>query len=55
MDANEPIGKDKNGMSTIASDCNLVDIHASKHNEAATTAIYARGAKKIDYILITPE
>ena len=55
MDANEPMGKDKNGVSTIASDCNLIDVHASKHNETLTKATYARGTKKIDYMLITPE
>ena len=54
MDANESMGKDKNGVSTIASDCNLIDVHTSQHNEAATTATYARGTKKI-YIFITPE
>jgi hypothetical protein len=55
MDANEAMGKDKNGFSTVASDCDLIDVHTSRHNEAATTATYARGTKKIDYILITPE
>jgi hypothetical protein len=55
MDANEAMGKDKNGISTVASDCDLIDVHTARHNEAATTATYARGTKKIDYILITPE
>jgi hypothetical protein len=56
MDANEPMGKDKNGVSTITSECNLIDIHTSRHNKAATTATYARGGtQKIDYILVTPE
>jgi hypothetical protein len=55
MDANEAMGKDKNGISTVASDCDLIDVHTSRHHEAATTATYARGTKKIDYILITPE
>jgi hypothetical protein len=55
MDANEAMGKDKNGISTVASNCDLIDFHTSRHNEAASTATYARGTKKIDYILITPE
>ena len=55
MDANEAMGKDKNGVSTVASDCDLIDAHTARHNEAATTATYARGTKKIDYILIAPE
>jgi hypothetical protein len=55
MDANEAMGNDKNGVSTIASECNLIDVHTSRHNESATTATYARGTKKIDYILMTPE
>ena len=44
------MGKDKNGVSTVASDCDLIDVHTSRHNEAATTATYARGTKKIDYM-----
>jgi hypothetical protein len=55
MDANEAMGKDKNGVSTVASDCDLIDVHTARHNEAATIATYARGTKKIDYMLITPE
>ena len=55
MDANEALGKNKNGVSTITSDCDLIDVHTSRHNDAATTATYARGTKKIDYILITPD
>ena len=55
MDANEAIGKDNNGVSTIASDCNLIDVHTSRHQEAAATATYARGTNKIDYIFVTPE
>jgi hypothetical protein len=55
MDANEAMGKDKNGISTVASDCDLIDVHTARHNEAATTVTYARGTKKIDYNLITPE
>ena len=41
IDANEAMGKDKNGISTVASDCDLIDVHTSRHNEAATTATYA--------------
>ena len=55
MDAYEPMGNDRNGASTISSDCNLIDVHTSRHNKAATTATCARGTKKIDYMLITPE
>jgi hypothetical protein len=49
------MGKEKSGVSTIASDCNLIDAHTARQNESATTATYARGSKKIDYVLITPE
>jgi hypothetical protein len=55
MDANEAMGKDKRGVSTITSKCNLINIHTAKHHEAAITATYARGTQKIDYILISPE
>jgi hypothetical protein len=55
MDANKAMGKDKRGVSTITSKCNLIDAHTAKHHEAATTATYARGTQKIDYILISPE
>ena len=52
MDTNEPMGKDTRGVSTIASECNLIDAHTARHNIAATTATYARGTQKIDYILV---
>ena len=55
MDANETMGHDKYGVSSIASDCNLINVHTAQHHEAATTVTYARGTKKLDFILITPE
>jgi hypothetical protein len=55
MDANESMGSEKNGVSSITSDCDLIDIHTARHSEAATTATYARGTRKIDFVLITPE
>jgi exonuclease III len=54
IDAIEPMGKDSNGVNAIASKCNLIDAHVSKNIEAADTATYARGSKKIDYIMISP-
>jgi hypothetical protein len=55
MDANETMGGEKNEVSSIASKCNLINIHTTRHQEAARTATYARGTKKFDFILVTPE
>ena len=54
LDANEQIIEGKNhGISHLAASCNLCDIIATKHPETKTTATYARGTKRIDFILIS--
>jgi hypothetical protein len=37
MDVNETMGSEKSGVSSIASDCKLIDAHTARHQEAATT------------------
>ncbi|KAI2495021.1 hypothetical protein MHU86_19496 [Fragilaria crotonensis] len=53
-DFNETLGTDPDGMSKIASDHHLLDIMASRHS-SAPPATYARGSKRLDYALASPQ
>ena len=50
IDANKTIGTEKNGIASLASTCNLTDIHAHYHEGINNMATYARGTKRIDFI-----
>ena len=52
LDANEQAGTEQVGLGKLTTTCNLNDIHAMKHG-TTTTATYARGTRKIDYMLIS--
>ena len=53
IDANEQIDNSNSGVAKLTNTCNLVDIIGQKHPQANNTASYARGTKRIDFILIS--
>ena len=53
IDANEQMGAEADGISLLATTCNLTDIHAYHHDGINNIATYARGSKRIDFILIS--
>jgi exonuclease III len=54
-DFNEQLGNDPSGMSRIASTCELLDLMKLQHPYLSEVATYARGRKRLDYILGSPE
>jgi hypothetical protein len=53
IDANEQMGTEDEGISSLAATCNLTDIHAHHHQGINDIATYARGTKRIDFILLS--
>ena len=53
IDANEQLVTEEEGIASLATTCNLTDIHAHQHKEINNMATYARGTKRINFILIT--
>ena len=53
IDANETMGTEEHGIASLASICNLTDIHAHYHAGINNMASYARGTKRIDFIFTT--
>ena len=53
IDANEHFDSPQSAISKLAASCNLVDIIATRHQQATNTATYSRGTKRIDFILIS--
>ena len=51
IDANKQMGEEVDGISLLAATCNLSDIHAHHHEGINNIATYARGSKRIDFIL----
>ena len=52
-DFNEVLGSELDGMSKIANETGLIDLMA-KHNASTPPATFARGAKRLDYALVSP-
>ena len=52
-DFNEPLGADPDGMTKLATTCQLVDIMASR-NSSKAPATFARGTTRLDYALASP-
>ena len=50
-DFNERFGEDPAGMSRIATDFNLIDLMRFQHPHLVEVATYARGSKRLDYVL----
>jgi hypothetical protein len=53
LDANEPMGIEEEGNQYLTTTCNLTDIHAHRCPNISNMATYARGSKRIDFILIS--
>ena len=51
IDANKHMRADEDGIISLATICNLTDIHAYHHEGINNIATYARGSKRIDFIL----
>ena len=54
-DFNERLGEDPAGISRIASEFNLMDLMRIQHPHLIDIATYARGRKRLDYVLGSPE
>jgi hypothetical protein len=52
-DFNEELGSDLAGMTKISSELSLVDLMQEHHQHLEPVATYARGTKRIDYMLTT--
>jgi hypothetical protein len=52
-DFNEELGSDLAGMTKISCELSLVDLMQEHHRNLEPVATYARGTKRIDYILTT--
>jgi hypothetical protein len=50
-DFNEVFGSERDGMSQIASETGLIDLMAAHHSHKPPPATYARGQKRLDYVL----
>jgi hypothetical protein len=55
IDANKTMGTEENKTVSLATTCNLTDIHAHYHKGITNMASYARGTKRIDFILTTKD
>jgi hypothetical protein len=54
-DLNEELGRSAGGMTQLVSDLGLVDIHTRDFGLDNEVATYARGTKRLDYILMTEQ
>jgi hypothetical protein len=54
-DLNEELGSTAGGMSQVATNLGLIDILAQTHGLDSEVATYARGTKRLDYILMTEQ
>ena len=54
-DFNERLGDDISGISRIAAQFEFVDIMSHHHQHLNDPATYARGRKRLDYILASPQ
>ena len=52
-DFNERLGEDDSGMAQVMSRCQLLDVMATLHPHLPEPATYARGRKRLDYILVS--
>ena len=53
-DFNEVLGNERDGMSQIVSETGLIDLMAAHHPADPPPATYARGQKRLDYALASP-
>jgi hypothetical protein len=53
INANEQLGTGEDGIASLATPCNFTDIHAHHHKGINNMATYARGTKRINFILVT--
>jgi endonuclease/exonuclease/phosphatase family metal-dependent hydrolase len=53
-DFNEELGSSTRGFTKVITECNLVDVYAATHGLEEEVPTYARGRKRLDYILMTP-
>jgi hypothetical protein len=51
IDANATLGKDREGLDRIASECNLIDMYSTIHQDYSVFPTQQRGSQRIDYIL----
>ncbi len=54
-DLNEELGSSAGGMTQLLSDLGLIDIHTRELGLDNEVATYARGTKRLDYILMTEQ
>ena len=54
-DLNEELGRTTGGMTQLASDLGLIDIHTRELGLDHEVPTYARGTKRLDYILMTEQ
>jgi hypothetical protein len=53
-DFSDELGSSLRGITPVVTDCNLVDVYAARHGLEDKVPTYARGRKRLDYILMTP-
>jgi hypothetical protein len=53
MDANETMGEDTIGISTLCGECGLIDAIEYKHGTFDNLTTYEHGSRQIDYIFVT--
>jgi endonuclease/exonuclease/phosphatase family metal-dependent hydrolase len=53
-DFNDELGSSLRGITQVVTGCNLVDVYAARHGLEDEVPTYARGRKRLDYILMTP-
>jgi hypothetical protein len=53
-DFNDELGSSLRGITQVVTGCNLVDVYAARHGLEDKVPTYARGRKRLDYILMTP-
>ncbi len=53
-DFNERIGDDPDGMEKLMIECQLIDVMAQMHPRSPAPSTYARGRKRLDYVLVSP-
>jgi hypothetical protein len=51
IDANATLGKDREGLDRLASECNLIDMYSTIHQDYSVFPTQQRGSQRIDYIL----
>jgi hypothetical protein len=54
-DLNEELGSTAGGMSQVTTNLGLIDIHAQTQGLDSEVAMYARGTKRLNYILMTEQ